>query len=596
MTLPATSGAPRGDDPATLVAVALGDRPADLVVRGGTLANVYSGELLPGWGVAVAGSRIALVGPEADERIGPETTVVEAGRDVVAPGFIDAHTHLDYFVRLDHYLAAAIPTGLTAVVTETAMLAAVGGLPAVEAFLAALPALPATVLATAPVIAYLLSDRGDGRPTLDEEEMARLLEEPGVVGLGEIYWPAAIEGRGELSMLVAKAAALGKTVEGHTAGARGAKLAALVAAGIDACHEPITAEQVRARLRLGLFTMVRDGSIRRDSRALSGALAGLDTRRLLLASDVVWPSDLLARGYLDESARQAVAMGLTPMQALQAITLTPAEHFHLAAELGGLAPGRQADILLLPALERFRPRVVIARGRVVARDGEMLRPVPPVRVPPAVLPPPRLPADFAADDLAIAAPPGGGPAPVRVIHLAAEILTEERVRTLTPREGRLVAEPAADLLKVVALDRRGRGQVTRGFVSGFGLRRGALATSICFDTANLVLLGASDRDMLLAAERMISLGGGAVVVVDGRVRTELALPLGGVISEEPVPQLAKQLDALQDALRDLGCVRANPFLSAQVLTFTAIPGIRIRERGIWQVRENRAVPLLVQGG
>jgi adenine deaminase len=585
----------RADDPRTLVAVALGERPADLVVRGGTLANVYTGELLPGWGVAVAGGRVALVGPEAEARIGPATTVLEAEGNVIAPGYIDGHTHLDYLHRLDHYLQAAIPTGLTTVVTETIVLAAVGGYPAVEAFLAALPELPVTVLATAPTIAYLLAER-DGAPALSAEEMARLLEEPGVIGLGETYWPAALTGREELPLLIAKAEALGKTVEGHGAGARGPKLSAFVATGVSSCHEPITAEEVWARLRLGLFTMIRDGSIRRDSGALKGGLPDLAAARLMLASDTVWGDDLLARGYLDESARQAVAMGLSPMQALRAVTLTPAEHFRLDARLGGLAPGRQADLLLLPALETFRPRVVVARGQVVAQAGEMAVAVPPVLLPADRLPRPRLPQPFGLEQLAIPAPPGRDRVRVRVLHFAADILTEERVQEVPVCQGILPPDPDADRLKVMALDRSGSGRMTRGFVSGYGLRRGALALSLSFDTSNLVLLGADDRDILVAAERMLVLGGGGVVVADGAVRAELPLPLGGITSEQPLAAVARQLQGLQDALRGLGCVRANPFLSALVLTFTAIPAFRIRERGLWDVRRDRVVPLIVEGG
>jgi adenine deaminase len=313
----------------------------------------------------------------------------------------------------------------------------------------------------------------------------------------------------------------------------------------------------------------------------------------MLASDGVWAPDLLARGYLDEAARQAVARGLSPMQALQAITLVPAEHFGLDARVGGLAPGRQADLLLIPDLASFRPGVVIARGRVVARDGRMVVPVPPPAFPTGAVPSPRLPAGFGLADLAVRAPATAREAAARTIHLAAEILTEERHRTLPVHGGELRADPAADLLKVVALDRRGRGQVARGFVSGFGLRRGGLASSICFDTANLILIGASDEEMLAAAERMIALGGGIVVAAGGSSIAEVPLPLGGVTSQESMPALAAQLTQLNQALRDLGCIRANPLLSAQVLTFTAIPALRIRERGLWDVRRNRAVPLFV---
>ncbi len=584
------------DEPEALLAVALGSQPADLIVRGGVLANVYTGELLEGWGVAVTGTRIAAIGPEVDRHAGPDTRVIDARGRVIAPGFVDGHTHLDCIHRLDQYLAAAIPTGLTTVITETSQVSTVGGYAALAKFLAQLPQMPITVFATAPTISYLLSDRGDGSPMIAAEEMARLLEEPAVAGLGEVYWPAILDGRSNLRLLMAKAEASGKVVEGHTAGARGGKLTACVAAGISACHEPITAEEVRERLRLGLTAMVRDGSIRRDLGALHGALGALAPRRLALVSDTVWAHDLLARGYLDATARQAVAMGLSPMQALQAITLVPAEHFRLEGLVGGLAPGRQADLVLLSDFPAFRVSLVIARGRVVAKEGQAVVAIPRVDLPPEVFPAPWTPHPLGPDDLRIAAPPGRHRVRARAIHFTGEIVTQESIREVPVRDGALTADPGADLLKVVVMDRRGRGQIARGFVSGYGLRRGGLASSLSFDTANLVLLGGNDADMLVAARRMLSLGGGLVVAAEGAVRAELPLPLGGTISDQPMGVLAGQIAACQRALAELGCVRENPVLSAQVLTFLAIPALRIRERGLWDVRRNQEVPLFVGEG
>ncbi len=584
------------NDSAALIALALGETAADLVVRGGILANVYTGELLEGWGVAIAGTRIASVGPEVERCIGPATTVIDAQGQILAPGFIDGHTHLDCIHRLDHYLAAAIPTGLTTLITETSYLSDVGGYPALAAFLAQLPTLPVTVFATAPTISYLLSDRGDGQPMIGTEEMARLLEEPRVIGLGEVYWPAVLEGRVGLRLLVAKAEAMGKPVEGHTAGARGGKLVSCVAAGISSCHEPITAEEVRERLRLGLYTMVRDGSVRRDIRALEGALKGIAPRRLILASDTVWAHHLVERGYLDEAARQAVAVGLEPMQALQAITLTPAEHFRIEGLVGGLAPGRQADVVLIPDLSDFRPSLVIARGQVVAKDGRISLPIPPVHLPADVLPGPRVAHPLRPKDLCIRVPPGRDRVRVRVIHYASEIVTQIAIRELVVRDGVLDANPEGDLPKVVALDRHGLGHIARGFVSGYGLRRGALAASLSFDPANLILLGGCDSDMLLAAERMLALGGGMVVAADGAIRAEVPLPVGGITSDQPMGRLAGQIEELHGVLRGLGCIRENPFLSALVVTFIAIPALRIRESGLWDVRRNQVVPLIVDEG
>jgi len=349
-------------------------------------------------------------------------------------------------------------------------------------------------------------------------------------------------------------------------------------------------------LRLGLYTMVRDGSVRRDTGALEGALKAVAPRRLILVSDTVWAHHLLERGYLDEAVRQAVAVGLEPMQALQAITLTPAEHFRIESLVGGLAPGRQADVVLIPDLVRFRPSLVMARGQVVARDGRVTVAIPPLVLRDDVFPPPRLARPLRLEDLRIPAPPGRNRVKVRVIEFTGEIVTQATVREVAVQDGALHANPEADLLKVVAMDRHGRGRIAHGFVTGYGLRRGALAASISFDTANLILLGGDDADMLVAGERMLALGGGLVVASDGAIRAEVPFPLGGITSNQPMQVLARQIEDFQGALRALGCVRENPFLSAQVVTFTAIPALRIRERGLWDVRGNQVVPLIIEEG
>ncbi len=576
-----------------LSAVARGDQPADRVLRGATFANVYTGELLDNWGVAIAGERIAYVGPDLDSAIGPATEVIDCRGQVLAPGFIDAHTHLDCLLRLDRYLAGAIPTGITSLITETAEISNVGGAAAVAAFLSALPRLPISVWATAPTISYLCSDRGDGHPMISWEEMAELLEEPSIVGLGEIYWPALLAPDAPLSALLAKADSLGKTAEGHTAGARDRKLAACVAAGLSSCHEPITPEEVRARLRLGLYTIIRDGSVRRDFPALEGALTGMQARRLILASDTVWPHDLEARGYLDDTARQAVKMGLSPIDALRAMTLTPAEHFGLDSRVGGLAPGRQADMVLLPHFEEFRPSLVIAHGRIVARDGALSVDVPAPRLD-SVLPSPRAPRPLTPDDLAIAAP--SPVARIRAIRFTGDVVTQPDLRTVAAREGRVEADPASDLLKVIALDRFGAGRIARGMLAGFGLSTGAVAASVSFDTANLIAVGANDADLLCALERMLALGGGMVVVANGAVRAELPLPLGGIMSSAPLADAAAGIRACEAALQELGCTHDKPFLAVQVLSFTAIPSLRIRERGLWDVRRQQVVSLFVGEG
>lgn len=576
---------------AALAAVALGREPPDCLVEGGTLVNVYAGELLPGWSVAIKGERVAAAGP--DLRAGPPTMRIDARGRFVLPGLIDAHTHLDFLQEPAAFLRAAIPTGVTAIITETTGLASVGGADAVAAFLDAVAALPIEVYGTAPMITYFCTDRGDGQPMVSADDLSRLLDRPRILGMGEVYWSLLPEHQAALAPVFAKARRLRKTVEGHGAGARGPKLAALAAAGITSCHEPIAAHEVLERLRLGLYTMVREGSVRRDIAEALGPLAKepLDWRRLILATDGVWPVDLLAYGYVDGAVRAAVAAGLPPVRAIQAATLNPAEHFGLADRMGGLAPGRLANLLLVRDLEEVRPDLVMSRGVVVAEKGQLTIPLPEQAIPAGALPPVRLPRRLTAEDFRVPTPKGYPAATVRVIRYVSDIVTEAVHRRAPTADGYLRADPARDLLKAAAMDRRGQGLRAIGFVEGFGLQAGAVASSLGFDTLNLAAVGASDADLAAAFNRLADLAGGIVVVGGGRPVAELALPVGGIMTTDPVETSAARLGEIEGALRDLGCGMRQPLLALHVLTFTAIPALRLRERGLVDVKANRIVDL-----
>ena len=569
--------------------------PADLIVRGGTLLNVYTGELLEDWGVAVVGERIVAVGPDLNPAIGAETEIVEAKGKYLIPGLIDGHSHLDNIQNLPEFLREAIPRGLTTVITELVHAANVGGAEAFRTFLTGLEDLPILTYTTAPCISLLCSDRGDGRPVISPEEVADLLEHPLVLGLGEIYWHLALEPPPHLVSLIEKARFLRKQVEGHAAGARGWKLQQYVSLGIGSCHEPITAEEVTERLRLGLHTMVRAGSVRQDLDALKEvASSGLDLRRLILVTDTVWPDDLLSRGVMDHAVRRAIGLGLDPVVAIRAASLTCAEHFGLDHLVGGIAPGKCANILVVPDLARIEPELVISRGAVVARDGKSLVDIsrnPRIR---EVLPAPALPNPLTPDDLRVPADRRGGWTRVRVVGLAGPIVTRELALSLPVERGEVIAEPPKDVLKAAVFDRRGLGQKTVGFVKGFGLREGAVASSLSYDVSNLVAVGVQDGDIARALNRLIEIGGGFVVVLNGTVTEELPLPLGGIMSDEPVRALAEKMGQIKRAVKDLGSPLEDPLLTLQAITFTAIPALRIRERGLLQVKTGQIVPLLLE--
>jgi adenine deaminase len=338
-----------------------------------------------------------------------------------------------------------------------------------------------------------------------------------------------------------------------------------------------------------MHVLIREGSVRRDLAAvLAVRREGLSLRRAALVSDGIWPPDLLARGYMDGIVQQAIDLGLPPVTAFQMVSLNPAERFGLDGELGGIAPGRWADLLVLPGLRAVRPETVIARGQVVAREGVCLVPLPALPLPAGLYPGVRA---GALEPESLRLPAAGARARVRAIRVAGDIVTTEALAEMPVADGGVAADPTGDRLLAAALDRRTGARRGLGVVEGFGLREGALASTLSFDTADLVLVGASPAALAAAARRTVALGGGFVVVDGGgRVLAELALPLGGIASPEGVPAVARGLGAVTDATRSLGCRLPNPLLSLQTLTFTAIPALRLTTRGLLDVKSRTVVP------
>lgn len=574
---------------ARLVRVALGEVPSDLLLRGGRVVNVYTGEVLD-WDVAVAGERIAAVGPDLGATAGPATEILDVAGKVLVPGFIDGHTHLDNFASIPELLRAAVPRGLTTFVSETAQIASALGCPGVRWFVEGLRGQPIHCFATAPTITFLTTDDGGGAPVIGEAEMAALLEDPHVLGLGEVYWHRLLEPPERLLALIERCRALGKAVEGHSAGARGAKLCAFAAAGAGSCHEPIIAGEALERLRLGLHVLIRHGSVRRDLEAVAAVKdEGVSLRRATLTSDGIWPVELVEEGYMDAIVQKAIDLGIPPVTAFGMASLHVAEHYGLDGDLGGIAPGRSADLLVLPDLHRVRPELVIARGRVVAREGRLLVEPRPISPPPY--------GGVCVDPVSAESfrlPARGPTARARVIRIAGDILNAEEAATLPVRDGALQVDPAQDLLLAAALDRRGTGARAVGLLGGFGLRAGALASTLSFDSADLVVVGATPEAMAGAVRHLVALAGGVVAVDgEGAVLADLALPLGGVASPAPVEEIARRLRAIEAAARRLGCRVPRPLLTLMTLTFQAIPVLRLTPRGLLEVKTQRTVDLLL---
>jgi adenine deaminase len=589
-------------------ACALGGVAPDTVVAGGSVFNVFTGAFEPDRDIWIKDGLVARCGPPVSG--GPAwdsaaTRVIDACGAVVVPGLIDGHTHLPDAVGIEEFVRYVIPSGTTTLVTELMEVGMVGGEPALRAFTAGLSRQPIRLFYTVPTLASPV-DSGD-RPLVPPEVLASFLDDSWCLGVGEVYWGSLLRDDAQgarMRGLCQEALARGKVVEGHSAGASGDKLLAYTALGPSSCHEAIDEVQARERLAAGLCLMVREGGVRQELAALRDLLAAaVTTRRLVLVTDSVDPTGLLERGYLDVAVRQALRLGLAPELVYRMVTLNVAEHFRIDHLVGSLAPGRWADLVVIPAPSDFRPELVMCRGRVVFRQGEP--PAEPVEV---SLPAgaregvhPRLAPLGPLGPLGAPGAPGslGLPGPfelpregrARVLELVSRLVTRETVIELDGLGG--CPDPAADVLLAVAVDRFGSGEGFVGLLKGYGLRRGACVTSITWDTTDCVGVAADELSLRTALRRLEEIGGGAVYAVGGEVAAELAAPVYGLIMPRPLPVVVERLAALERALFENGVPWERPLLSLNTLTTAAIPHLRISRLGYVRLKDGAVLPLLV---
>ena len=571
-----------------LADTALGREPADTVIKDGVLMDVYTGRILPGRSVAIKGEWIAYVGPDAGHTIGEKTEVIEADGRLICPGYIDAHTHLATYWDIADFLAYAIPCGITTHFTEAEAYAFILGAEGFKAFLDQIENQPVKIYALIPPMVSLSPA---SEPLLiTKDEIKILLKDPRVMGLGESFWQGTIMARDNRVLeLIQETLKAGKSVEGHAAGAYDTKLAAYTGAGALSCHEAISTDDVLSRLEFGLYAMIREGDIRRDLEIILPLKDRIDLRRVILVTDGTNPIDLLKRGYMIDVIQKAVDLGFKPIEAVQMVTLNPAEHFGLDHLIGGIAPGRYADILLLPQDGVMKPELVISDGRIVAENGEIAVEIPTTPYPGDLLKTVRV-DPVSSSDLAV---PAHGQRDIRTIDIQpGGLVTREGKATPKVVNGQLEADPERDLLKIVFIERTsGRGEKFVGFIKGWGQKRGAVATTLCWDAGAIVAIGANDHDLAAAINRIIELQGGAVLSVNGASLAEIPLNIGGFMSQLKMPEIARRLEAFQKAVASLGSTLTFTHLTLNVLSTAAIPFIRMTEKGYYRLRENDFVTL-----
>lgn len=574
--------------------VAQGLATADLVIVNARVANVYTGEMHDDFSIAVKGRWIAYVGNAPRENIGDETVVIDAAGKTVIPGFIETHTHLAQFYDSAEFVRFAIKGGTTTVVTETMEVFPVAGFEGVVDFLDAYKDQPLKVFATMPAMVSI-SQACNGIPL---ETIQKLLSRDDILGMGESYWQSVLKNPDQFLSIFAETLRHRKTLEGHSAGAAGRKLMAYAAAGVSSCHEPITAEEALERLRLGMYVMIREGSIRRDLEAVSRIRdMGVDLRRVILATDSVDPYDLLEKGYLEYAVQKAVDVGFDPMDAIRMATLNAAEHFSIDGFVGGIAPGKCADMAIIPDLRTIRPECVISSGKIAVKDGELLiaprRHAYTSRSRTSV----HLPAELTPEDFAIRVDGSASSVDVRVMDLVTELVTKEMKAEMPVSGGLIHADTGRDIIKAAAIDRtHNPGRKFVGLVRGFRMREGAFAVSTAWDTSDIIVVGVDDADMALAVNRVRAMQGGMVVCSSGRIMAEFALPIWGMATELPMETIVEKLSAIDSAAAGLGVRLSRPYLTLGTLTTPAIPFLKICEEGLVNLRDGETVDLVYASG
>jgi adenine deaminase len=564
-----------------LIAVARGDAPPDVVLRGGTLVNVHSGELERA-DIAIAGDRVAAVAPDI---AGPHE--VDCSGLWLAPGFLDAHMHLEStMVTLSEFARAVVPRGTTAVVLDPHEIANVHGAAGIRWVLDSREGVPlaAYVMASSCVPATHMETSG---ATLEAAELAPLLAEPGVLGLAEVMnFPGVVQG---LPSLLAKLrAAEGRVVDGHAPGLRGRALDAYLCAGPGSDHEATTLEEASEKLRKGMRILIREGSTARNLDALLLLVTAATERRCCFATDDRHPADLLAEGHIDHVIRRAIAGGLPPPIAYRLATLNAAEWFGLdRLGHGALAPGTRADIAVLEDLEAVAVPSTWVGGRRVACRGRL------EVEPPAAPAPPgndvRLPARW-WEALRL----DWRDAPARVIEvIPGQIVTGAgATRPTRAPDGTIALAAGSDVRKLAVIERHGRsGRVGVALVSGLGLPRGAIASSVAHDSHNVIVAGADDDSMRTAAEAIADAGGGLAVAHGAEVLALLPLPIAGLMSDGPLERVAGDLQRAVQAYRGLGGSHAEPFMALSFLALPVIPALKLTDHGVVDVSRFEIVPL-----
>ena len=577
----------------TLNAVAIGDKAADLVLENCSLVNVYTGEILPETQVAISKDRIAYVGEDASHTKGKKTVVINLEKKFITPGFADSHIHIDQFFSPAEFVKKSLLCGVTSLFADSVDIVSTCGFSGFKEFIKMTSGLPARFFHVVPG-GTPVDRKFSHVKSLSPTEEKSALRMPGVLGLGEVFsWTKVTKRDSKTMKTLSTMLENNCVINGHTAGMSGKKLNAYVSSGILSCHEPINFEQVIERLRLGMWIMIREGSIRRDIKDIIPLVLANKTNkdRLMFCSDGLDPIDITKFGHIDHCIREAVKLGLNLTDAISMASKNCFDYYNMGMDLGGIAPGKLADILVFDDLMKLKPKKIFVGGMLVLSNGTIVSKIKKHPVPKWMTKTVKL-NKFTEDNFSIKS--HSDLVDVNVIDMKTEIITKKGHETLSVKDENVIPSYDKDVWKVAAFDRTfGSTKHAVGFLKNFGPRIGAFASTWSFHENNMIVIGSNEKDMAIAANNLLRTQGGMVVVYKGKILSSMPLQMAGIMSTDSFEKTSKNFSDINNMLLDSGCKFKKPHLIPLFLPFLALPEIRILCQGIIDVKSRSFLKTIV---
>ena len=583
----------------SMVDVAMGRKQADLVIRNGRWVCVQSGEVIPRTDIAILGERIAYVGENAEHTIGDKTKVIEANdRDLVA-GLIDGHMHIESgMLTVTEFVRAVIPYGTTSMFVDPHEIANVFGLEGVRLMVEEAEIQPIHVWVQMPSCVPSAPGLETPGVSLGPAEVAEAMTWNGVIGLGEVMnFPGVFLSDEKMHAEITEARKAGKVIGGHYASPDlGLPFHGYAAGGPEDDHEGTRLEDAVIRVRQGMKAMLRFGSAWQDVAAQIKAVTeqGMEPRNFILCTDDSHCETLVNEGHVNRAVKEAIIHGLAPMTAIQMVTINPAEHFGVSREVGMIAPCRYGDVLIVSDLPSLRVDIVLSKGKVIAEDGDITVELPQFTYPDWAVESVHLGHPLQASDFRLRAPKDGNFTANVIGIIENQAPTKHLKLPVAARFNEVHADISRDIAKIAVVERhKATGGVEVGLVTGFGLDAPCgIATTVAHDSHHMIVVGTNETDMAMAANEIARLGGGQIVIREGKVIGQVELPIAGLMSNECAEVVAKKAGTVLEGFKACGCKLNNPNMQLSLLALVVIPELRISDLGLVDVHRFEFIPVL----